>query len=189
MGYSKVRLVRDYISESSLGNFVADVLREVNGSEVAFQNAGGLRADLPEGPITKGNVLDAFPFHNTLVSTHMTGRQIKAILEQGVSLERGLIQVSGIKAVYDLNKPINDRVISLEIEGSPVEMSRKYSVATQSFLAQGGDLYNTFLEVSYHDTKINLSDVVINFIKEKKEINLPKMGRLVPMVKKINKNK
>ena len=188
VGNSKARLVRDYISESSLGNFAADVIREVIGSEVAFQNAGGLRADLPEGPITKGNVLDAFPFHNTLVSTHMTGRQIKAILEQGVSLERGLIQVSGIKAVYDLSKPINDRVISLEIEGNPVEMSRNYSVATQSFLSQGGDLYDTFLEVSYQDSKINLSDVVINFIKEKKEINLPKMGRLVSVVEKKRRN-
>ena len=118
----------------------------------------------------------------------MTGRQIKAILEQGVSLERGLIQVSGIKAVYDLSKPINDRVISLEIEGNPVEMSRNYSVATQSFLSQGGDLYDTFLEVSYQDSKINLSDVVINFIKEKKEINLPKMGRLVSVVEKKRRN-
>ena len=184
VGFSEVRLVRDYIAESSLGNFTTDVMREVTSSDVAFQNAGGLRADLPEGPISKGDVLDALPFHNTLVSTHMTGQQIKTVLEQGLSLERGLIQVSGIKVLYNLNKPINQRLVSVEINGSPLDINKKYKVATQSFLAQGGDLYKTFSEVKYRDTKINLSEVVINFIKEKEAINLPNMGRMKSIQRK-----
>ena len=178
VGYSEVRLVRDYLAESSLGNFSADVMREATNSEIAFQNAGGLRSDLPKGPITKGNVLDAFPFHNTLVSTYMTGHQIETILEQGLSLERGLIQVSGIKAVYDLNRPIYHRLLNVEINGSLLELDKKYKVATQSFLAQGGDLYDTFLEVSYQDTQINLSEVIIQFLKKNKKIKLPGKGRM-----------
>ena len=179
VGYSDIRLVRDYVAESSLGNFAADVIREVTGSEIAFQNAGGLRADLPEGPVTKGNILDAFPFHNTLVSTTMNGKQVKTILEQGLSMERGMIQVSGIKAIYDLKRPINNRLLSVEINGKPLGMKKKYKVGTQSFLAQGGDLYDTFLEGEYQDRKVNFSEEIINYLKVNKEIRKPEMGRLI----------
>ena len=180
VGKSSVRLVRDYVAESSLGNFSTDVMRAMTGSEIAFQNAGGLRADLPEGPITKGNVLDAFPFHNTLVSGYMTGKQIKKILEQGLSLERGMIQVSGIKAFYDLEKSIGKRLISAEVNGEPLKENKEYLISTQSFLGEGGDLYDTFLEVKYKDTEKYLSDVVIAHLKDKEEIEEPKNGRLIP---------
>ena len=179
VGYSDIRLVRDYVAESSLGNFAADVIKEVTGSEIAFQNAGGLRADLPEGPVTKGNILDAFPFHNTLVSTTMNGRQVKIILEQGLSMERGMIQVSGIRAVYDLKRPINNRLLSVEINGKPLGMKKMYKVGTQSFLAQGGDLYDTFLESEYQDRKVNFSEEIIDYLKINNEIKEPKKGRLI----------
>jgi 2',3'-cyclic-nucleotide 2'-phosphodiesterase/3'-nucleotidase len=179
VGYSDIRLVRDYVAESSLGNFAADVIKEVTGSEIAFQNAGGLRADLPEGPVTKGNILDAFPFHNTLVSTTMNGRQVKIILEQGLSMERGMIQVSGIRAVYDLKRPINNRLLSVEINGKPLGMKKKYKVGTQSFLAQGGDLYDTFLESEYQDRKVNFSEEIIDYLRINNKIKEPKKGRLI----------
>ena len=179
VGYSDIRLVRDYVAESSLGNFAADVIKEVTGSEIAFQNAGGLRADLPEGPVTKGNILDAFPFHNTLVSTTMNGRQVKTILEQGLSMERGMIQVSGIRAVYDLKRPINNRLLSVEINGKPLGMKKKYKVGTQSFLAQGGDLYDTFLESEYQDRKVNFSEEIIDYLRINNKIKEPKKGRLI----------
>ncbi len=180
IGSSSVRLVRDYLAESSLGNFSTDVMRAITGSEIAFHNAGGLRADLPEGPITKGNVLDAFPFHNTLVSGYMSGKQIKTIMEQGLSLERGMIQVSGITAVYNLKNPIGKRLISAKVNGEPLKENKEYMVATQSFLSEGGDLYETFLEVEYKDTKKYLSDVIIDYLKGKDQINEPKGGRLIP---------
>jgi len=180
VGYSDLRLVRDYVAESSLGNFATDVIKEITNSEIAFTNAGGLRADLPEGSITKGNVLDAFPFHNTVVSTSLNGAQITAILEQSLSMERGMIQVSGIRAIYDLKKPINNRVLNVEINGKPLDKKKMYKVGTHSFLAQGGDLYNTFLEGEYEDRKINLSEEIINYLKANKEIKEPKRGRLIP---------
>ncbi|MEC7865804.1 MAG: bifunctional UDP-sugar hydrolase/5'-nucleotidase [Pseudomonadota bacterium] len=181
VGNSETRLVRDYLAESSLGNFATDVIKEITNSEVAFTNAGGLRADLPEGPITKGNVLDAFPFHNTVVVTTLNGEQIKAILEQGLSMERGMIQVSGLRAIYDLKRPINSRVLSVEINGKPLELKKAYKVGTQSFLSQGGDLYKTFLKGKYKDRKVNLSEEIIDYLKLNKEIKKPKGGRLIPV--------
>jgi 2',3'-cyclic-nucleotide 2'-phosphodiesterase (5'-nucleotidase family) len=152
VGRSAVRLVRDYNAESLLGSLVADILREESGAEVAFENAGGLRADLPEGTVTNGDVLDALPFLNSLVVCEMTGAQIREVIEQGLSLERGLIQVSGLRAAYDMTRPIGQRLVELRIAGGLAEDKRVYRVATSSFLAQGGDLYQTFLQTKQKDT-------------------------------------
>jgi 2',3'-cyclic-nucleotide 2'-phosphodiesterase (5'-nucleotidase family) len=94
-------------------------------------------------------------------------------------MERGMIQVSGIRAVYDLKRPINNRLLSVEINGKPLGMKKKYKVGTQSFLAQGGDLYDTFLESEYQDRKVNFSEEIIDFLRINNEIKEPKKGRLI----------
>ncbi|MEZ5424622.1 MAG: bifunctional UDP-sugar hydrolase/5'-nucleotidase [Pyrinomonadaceae bacterium] len=179
-GTLKTRLVRDYNRESSLGDFVADVLRELTGAEVGMTNAGGLRADLPAGEVTNGDVLDALPFVNSLVVCEMTGAEIREVLEQGFSLERGMIQVSGLTAVYDLKKPVGSRLVSLEIGGRKAEDDKTYRVATNSFIAQGGDLYETFLRVKQTDAGGLLSEVVMDYLKKSKTVDAPKIGRLIP---------
>lgn len=77
-------------------------------------------------------VLGALPIVNMVFSCEMTGAQIKVVMERGFSLERGMIQVSGLKAVYDMSKPVGKR--------------KTYKIATNSFVAQGGDLYQTILD-------------------------------------------
>jgi len=180
VGLARSRLVRDYRAESSLGSFVADVMRERSGADIAFTNAGGLRADLPEGPVTRAHVLDALPFVNSLVTLEMTGRQVRAVLEQGLSLERGLVQASGLRAVYDLGRPSGQRLVEVRVGGVPLDDGRVYRVATNSFLAQGGDLYQVFLEAKpVADDGVLLSQVVMDHLRAKREVALPQAGRLV----------
>jgi 2',3'-cyclic-nucleotide 2'-phosphodiesterase/3'-nucleotidase len=157
--------VRDYNHESLLGS-VADVMVLEGGAEIAFENAGGLRADLPEGNVTNGNILDALPFLNSLVICEMTGAQIREVIEQGLSLERGLIQASGLRATYDITKQNGQRLVELRIGGAPVNDTRVYRVATNSFIAQGGDLYQTFLQTKQTDTGTALSDLVIEYSRK-----------------------
>ncbi|HJQ22636.1 MAG TPA: bifunctional UDP-sugar hydrolase/5'-nucleotidase [Blastocatellia bacterium] len=180
VGHLKTRLVRDYNRESSLGDFVTDVIREASGADVGLQNAGGIRADLPAGEVTKGHVLDALPFVNALTLCEMTGAQLREIIEQGLSLERGLIQVSGLRAVYDLNKPVGHRLIELQVNGAPLDDRKIYRVATSSFLAEGGDLYQTFLQTKQANTGKMLSETLMEYIEKHGEIAPPKMGRLIP---------
>ena len=182
-GRLEKRLVRDYNRESSLGNFVADVMKEISGAQAAVTNAGGLRADLPEGEVTNGNVLDALPFVNTVVVCEMTGAQIREVMEQGFSLERGMIQVSGLKAVYDMSKPVGSRLATLEINGSLVYERKTYRIATNSFVAQGGDLYSTFLNTKQEEEGPLLSDIVMDYLKRKGTVGPPKMGRLIELRK------
>lgn len=175
------RLVRDYRAESSLGDFVADVMRRRSGAEIAFQNAGGLRADLPAGPVTRANVIDALPFVNSLVTLEMAGKQVREVLEQGLTLERGLVQVSGLAGTYDLGRPPGSRLLSADVGGRPLDDARTYRVATNSFLAQGGDLYATFLSAArVSDGGVLLSDVVVEALREAGRTEPPVGGRFLP---------
>ena len=179
VGRTPVRLIRDYRAESLLGAFVADVMRAQSGADIAFENAGGLRADIPQGAITKGDVLDALPFVNTLVVCDMTGAQIRAVLEQSFTLTRGMMQVSGLRATYDMRRPPQQRLIELQIGGRPVDDNRMYRVATNSFIANGGDLYSTFAQTRQEDSHIDLAQVVMAYLRKHRDIQSPQMGRLV----------
>ena len=181
LGRLEQRLVRDYNAESSLGDFIADVMREKAGTQVAFENAGGLRADLPAGPVTKAHILDALPFVNDLVILQMTGKQIRDVIEQGLTLERGLIQVSGLSATYDLERPPGKRLVELRIGERPAPDADTYTVATNSFLGEGGDLYSTFLSATRVSRGALLSDVVAEAVGAKASLPPPPAGRLRPL--------
>ena len=124
-------------------------------------------------------MLDALPFVNTLVVCEMSGAQIREALEQGLSLERGLIQVSGLRAVYDLSRPVGQRLLELQIGSAPIRDGRVYRVATNSFMAQGGDLYEMFLHTKQVDSGESLSDMVSDYFRKRGDIAAPKSGRLV----------
>jgi len=181
VGHTTVRLIRDYRAESLLGSFVADVMRAESSAEVAFENAGGLRADIPQGEITKGDVLDALPFLNTLVVCEMTGAQIREVLEQSFTLTRGMMQASGLRASYDMRRPPGQRLVELTIGGRPVDDTRSYRVATNSFIANGGDLYATFTQTRQEDSHTDLAPLVMAFLRKHREIQPPQMGRLVSL--------
>ncbi|MBS1795493.1 MAG: bifunctional metallophosphatase/5'-nucleotidase [Acidobacteria bacterium] len=178
-GVLKDRLVRDYNRESSLGDFVADVMRAVGKADIGMQNAGGLRADLPAGDVTNGNVYDALPFVNSLTVCEMTGKQVREIVEQGLTLERGLIQISGMTVRYDLSKPVGSRAVAIEVGGKPLDEAKTYTVATSSFLAEGGDLYETFLRTKQTDKGGLLSEIVMEYLKKNSPVRLPKGERLI----------
>ncbi len=182
VGHAPDRLTRRYNAESILGAFATDVLREVTGAEISFINAGGLRADLPKGEITKGHVQDAFPFQDTPVLLEMRGADVVDVVEQGLTLLRGMVQASGLVARYDLSRPAGSRLVSLEIDGTPVDPERTYRVATNSFLAQGGDLYEPFTRGEMvkqldHDTAYWVTE---SLRSREGPIEMPMMGRLIP---------
>ena len=183
LGVLQTRLVRDYQRESSLGCFIADIIREAGKADIGFENAGGIRADIPAGTVTNGNVLDAVPFFNTLSVLQMNGKQIKEVLEQGFSLERGMMQVSGLTAWYDMSQPIGQRLVKLNIGNEPSVDEKMYTVATNSFVADGGDLYATFHDLKKTNTEKPFSSFVMDYIRNKKQITAPVMGRLVPVKK------
>lgn len=180
LGRCTARLTRKYNREAPLGALITDVMLQRTGAEVAITNAGGLRADLPEGPIDRGHILDAFPFLNDTVTVALSGADLKGVLEQGLSLRAGMCPVAGLRATYDLSRPIGHRLITAEIGGQPLTDSRIYRVATNSFMAEGGDGYRAFLsgEVVHRDAQ--LSEILCDYTAAVKTITPPTLGRLIP---------
>jgi 2',3'-cyclic-nucleotide 2'-phosphodiesterase/3'-nucleotidase len=143
LGTNARALGRDRGGESGIGNFVTDAMRAHSGVDVALQNAGGLRADLAAGPITKGDLYAVMPFDNTIVTMELTGAEVKQAIEEGLRSGR-VTQQSGLKFTFDPGLPAGTRVTAIALtDGSPLEPTKTYKVAANNFMASGGDDYYT----------------------------------------------
>ena len=134
-----------------MGNLIADALKAAVGADVAITNGGGIRADKQYQAgqkLTRRDILSEMPFGNTTVLLEVTGAQIKDALENGVSQVRELggrfPQVSGIVAEVDVKEPVGSRVKSVRINGQPLDPAKTYKLATNDFMARGGDGYGAF---------------------------------------------
>ncbi|MFZ5351909.1 MAG: 5'-nucleotidase C-terminal domain-containing protein [Bacillota bacterium] len=184
IGKTAVELKRDYNNESILGNWSADVMRKKAGVQIAMQNAGGLRCDIAAGDITVGTIFTFMPFDNTLVTAEMTGAQIKAVMEQSVTLYKGMMQVSGIKVTYDSTQAEGSRVIEMTLtDGTAIEMDKTYTVCTNDFLSGGQDGFVTLKEVKWTNTYILIRDALIEDVKANGGINAEVEGRMTDISK------
>ncbi|MFD5277111.1 bifunctional metallophosphatase/5'-nucleotidase [Pseudarthrobacter sp. NPDC058362] len=167
--------------ESEMGNFVTDSMRSyIDGVDFAFTNAGGLRADIDAGPITLEEVYAVLPFNNTLVTMDLTGAQVRKVLEEGAFSQYGTVQVSGLKWAYDAGAPFGARVTSVTLpDGTPLDPGATYRVATNNFMATGGDQFTTFTQgTGTVDTGINLVDTVVHYLEHHSPVDPQIEGRL-----------
>ncbi len=153
----------DRMSESTLGNLVADSLlstlspAQLGGAEIGVVNPGGLRAELlygTDGSITYAQANAVLPFVNNLWTTSLTGAQFTQALEQqwqrnadGTVPSRPFLNLGLSKNVsytYDATRPEGDRITSIIVNGATVDPAKSYRVGTFSFLAQGGDNFRAF---------------------------------------------
>jgi 5'-nucleotidase len=131
---------RAYSAESPLGDLLADALRKSAGTDVALMNSGGIRADLPEGPLTYGDVFAVSPFDNYPTLVILTGAQLIDLLRATTTGTRGIMQVSGIRYTFDASKKGLDRFVSaVRDDGTPIDPEKLYTVMMPDFIAGGGD--------------------------------------------------
>jgi len=109
----------------------------------------------------------------------MTGAQIREVLEHSFSLIHGMAQVSGMRAVYDMRRPVGQRLIELRIGGQLVDDQKVYRVAITSFIAEGGDEYYTLMKAQPVEKGPLLSDIVMDYFRQHHVVPPPQMGRLV----------
>ena len=133
-----VRAMEVAYPESALTYWFVDILmakvEALAGKKVdiGVANFGGVRIDMPEGQVILDDMLSMFPFKNQLVYVEQTGRQIRKILE---GMAAGRFQIlGGVRVVAE-----GGRLLSAEIDGSPIEDDKVYGLATISFLLGGGD--------------------------------------------------
>jgi len=155
--------------ETNLGNLVADILRALTGAEISIQNSGGIRTSIDVGPITLEEIFTVLPFDNYVVSLELTGRAILAALENSVSMHPELHgrfpQVSGMSFLFDPARPAGERIVEVTIGDEPLVLDRTYIVATNDFMAGGGDGYTMLKEArAVLETGAFLRDAVATYI-------------------------
>ena len=168
-------------NESPLADMVADAFRDKAKTQIAIHNVGGIRAKLTKGKVTWGNAFEVLPFQNTMVTLKLTGAQVKKTLERGLLNTVGLAAVSGLRVHLDRTKPQGQQVVSATLlDGTAVDDSKLYSVATNDFILAGGDGYTEIANgTDIIDSGIYLRDVLVDYIKTQVTI-VPKLdGRVV----------
>lgn len=137
--------------ESAFGNLTVDAMRAETGADVAITNGGGIRGDTQYEPgmvISRRDVLTELPFGNKTVMIEVSGADIRAALENGVSaVEDGsgrFPHVSGMTFTYDPSMPPGERVTEVSVGGAPLDEGATYTLATNDFMGDGGDGYAMF---------------------------------------------
>jgi len=170
--------------ETNLGDFIADVWRISQGTDIGLQNGGGIRNPVPSGDISFGDLLSIQPFGNTVVTFDLTGAQLQEAMENSVSrVEDGsgrFMQISGMTLKWDSSQPAGSRVVEITVGGAPLDKAKVYSVATNSFVAGGGDGYEVFTRAqNFFDTQFVDVDVVADFVRSAGTISPTTDGRIV----------
>jgi 5'-nucleotidase len=183
---AKQTFTRSYENESPLGNLLSDTLREMEKADIALLNSGGLRADLPAGELTYGDVYEVLPFDNMIATVTVTGEELRRLLQVAYGARKGVFQVSGLKV--NLSKcPGQERLKAFTLaDGKPPSPKKKYRVVMPDFLARGGDGMGSVIgaltkeQVDFGDRRVeNFRDAVVShWQKRKKDLALAKGGRL-----------
>ncbi len=166
------------VRECEMGNLVSDAILDRvknQGVGIVITNGGNLRASVDQGPVTMGEVLTVLPFQNTIATFQLSGRDLVAALENGVSqLEDGagrFAQVAGLKYSFDRSvAPNQGRVKSVEVteDGKwvPIDPAKTYGIVTNNYVRGGGDGYELFgtKAVNAYDFGPPLEKVVADYI-------------------------
>ena len=177
--------------ECEMGNLVADAMLhrvKAQGIDIAIQNGGGLRAAIDAGPVTMGEVLTVLPFQNVLSTFSLTGADVKAALENGVSqVEEGagrFAQVAGLKYSFNPGAKAGRRITSIEVmqngDWAPLNDSAVYGVVSNNFMRSGGDGYVVFAEnaIDAYDFGPGLENVVAEYLAANGPYTPYKDGRI-----------
>lgn len=167
--------------QTNMDSLVAGVFIDVTGADLAFTNGGGIRAPIEAGSISRGDIVTVLPFGNAIEVLEISGADIKAALEHGTRIiEEGLSgsfpQVSKVDFEVDISRGEGDRVINVLINGEPLELDRMYEMATNDFLAAGGDDYSMFAEAKSLRSYMAMEDAVVEFIKSEPYISPSAIG-------------
>lgn len=186
VGSSKVDLVgeREVVrkGESNLGNLIADAMLSETGADVSITNGGGIRASIKAGSITKGQIVTVLPFGNYIQTKKVKGSDIKAALELGLSAYPeslgGFPHVGGMTVSFDPSHPKGSRVTSIHVKGYPIDLGASYLLATNDFMAAGGDQYTMFKAYPLENDFASLEEALITYMRKSGGVEAKVEGRI-----------
>lgn len=184
------------ISQQDIGKFITDSYLEFTGADVAFENAGGIRAGLEAGDITYQDVISISPYGNIVITKKLTGKEIIDILNQSIAIGKACddiytiqkeavkkgedpyqyswpehngsyLQFSGIK----IKTNENGQIVSAKINGTDVNDNQIYTVAMNNYLGES-NVYTTLAQTSLEQEFGTCEQALLKYIKNRNDMNI-----------------
>jgi 5'-nucleotidase len=152
-------VTKEYKTESAEGDLLTDwMLAAHPDADLALTNGGGLRADIPAGPLTYGALYQAVPFDNRFAVVTVDGKGVRDLIAKNLERDSGILSWSGLvaKARCDGDK----LVVDVTVKGKPINLNGRYKIVTSDFLASGGD-GGLFSSLHLADEAVQLTDTII----------------------------
>jgi 2',3'-cyclic-nucleotide 2'-phosphodiesterase (5'-nucleotidase family) len=182
LGETRTGLRRGSPEDALLGHLVADAFREETAADFAIQNSGGVRADLPAGPITARLLLQALPFSNQMVVVEMPGAMLRGLLEDKVAGGGEGLYVSGGRVRVDPGRPDGERIVELQVAGAALDAAATYRVAMTDYLAEGNSGLGRLRQLPPGNVRhmgASDRDVVARYIEKRRVLDLRNDGRWI----------
>ena len=163
--------------QSPADSLFADIVRAETKADIAFLPGVGYGVAIPAGPITAADLRNLVPHEAKVVTMKLTGAQVRAILEQAVENAYtddpqrkvgGMIQVSGLRFTHD-----SKRVTEVQIGQDALDPARRYLVATNSMLAEGGHNYATLREGEERAESGAQFQMIADWIRQQQKVAAP----------------
>ena len=180
-------------NENALCNLVTDSMREIGEADVSIMNAGTVRTDINQGNITYQDIINTMPFSNDILVKEVTGQAILEALEFGVRTLPGITsrfpQVSGITFKVDtsINSTVvvddnevfeklgnQNRVYDIKVNGKELDLNKKYTLSSHSFILGGGDGYSMFSNCEIVKTAVGVdNEALLRYIHDNLNGTIP----------------
>jgi|GEM_PF-1516057 len=168
-----------HIQENEIGNLICDAMLDYSKADIALQNAGGFGiGSITSGDITRESFDNIIRYDNSLILITLTGEEILRVLKYSMeNIGKGpFLQVAGVKFKYSKSKK---EIIEIKINNNDLNKSSFYKVAINSWIANGGDGYKIFTEITdKEDLCILHREVLYNYLENKKIITPYIDGRI-----------
>jgi 5'-nucleotidase len=145
-------------TESAEGDLFTDLMLAARGdADVALSNGGALRADLPAGELTYGQLFEAMPFDNRFALVTVSGKRLKSMVAGNLRRPGSILSWSGLTAKA---RCAGDRLeVAILVRGKPLDPGRSYTILTSDFLASGGD--GLFAHVGLAPGDVQVTDTIV----------------------------
>ncbi len=177
------------IQDTPITDLIQTVQKKATGAQLSAASAFNTSVSFGPGSITRGDIARLYPYHNTLYKLEVTGLQLREYLEYGSRYfltgadEHGMPRINrewpgfnfdmlaGVEYVLDIRRPVGERVTRLMYEGRPVADDDRFSLAVNSYRAEGGGGFDMLENAPVlENIDRSVSDMILEYLREQAEI-------------------
>ena len=160
---------------TNLGRLITSAMLEETGADIALTNGGGIRATIEKGDITKGDVINVLPFGNYIVTKQVKGQDIIDALNFGMDFGAGgfphfagmTVEAKKVETTAeDGTTKTKGQVLSILVDGKPIDPNATYTLATNDFMASGGDGYTMLGNYPIENEFSALDEALIRYLSK-----------------------